>query len=111
MDYFHEARDLAIDSPFHYLLLDEALSPVVQALTLDEILSLHPTDAPFQQLVWIGQDVANLVKRKHNLWQTMAPLHQLYRAMGTMMLVVPPLDEEHQREAGTWETVYRREHE
>ncbi len=54
---FREARDLAIDSPFHYLLFDEDLSPVVQALTLDEILSLHPTDAPFKQRVWICEDV------------------------------------------------------
>lgn len=57
LDYFSEARDLAIDSHFHYLLFDEDQSPVVQALTLDEILSLHPTDAPFQQRVWICEDV------------------------------------------------------
>lgn len=107
LDYFREARDLAIDSPFHYLLFDEALSPVVQAFTLDEILSLHPTDAPFQQRVWICEDVVNLIVCKRNLWHSTGPLPQLYRRTGTMMLVVPPLDEEHQREAGTWETVYR----
>ncbi|MCP9829338.1 hypothetical protein KBZ19_12675 [Synechococcus sp. L2F] len=107
LDYFREARDLAIDSPFHYLLFDEDLSPVVQALTLDEILSVHPTDAPFQQRVWICQDVANFVERKRNLWQPMGPLPQLYRGMGTMMLVVPRLDEDKKRGAGSWETVYR----
>lgn len=111
LDYFREARDLAIDSPFHYLLFDEDLSPVVQALTLDEILSMHPTDAPFQQRVWICQDVANLVERKRNLWQPTGPLPQLYRRTGTMMLVVPPLDEDNQRSPGSWETVYRTEEE
>ncbi len=111
LDYFREARDLAIDSPFHYLLFDEDLTPVVQALTLDEILSLHPTDAPFQQRVWICQDVANLVERKRNLWQPTGPLPQLYRRAGTMMLVVPPLDEDNQRSPGSWETVYRTEEE
>ena len=53
LGFFREALDLAIDSPFHYLLFDQALSPILQALTLDEILILHPTDAPFQQRVWI----------------------------------------------------------
>jgi hypothetical protein len=104
---FREALGLAIDSPFHYLLFDEALSPVLQALTLEEILSLHPTDAPIQQRVWICQDVANLVERKRNLWQPTGPLPQLYRRAGTMMLVVPPLDEDNQRSPGSWETVYR----
>jgi len=107
LDLFREARDLAIDSPFHYLLFDEDLSPVVQALTLDEILSLHPTDAPFQQRVWICQDVANLVERKRNLWQPTGALPQFYRRMGTMMLVVPPLDQGKRRDPGSWETVYR----
>lgn len=104
---FREALDLAIDSPFHYLLFDEALSPVLQALTLDEILSLHTTDAPVQQRVWICEDVVNLVVRKRNLWQSTGPLPQLYRRTGTMMLVVPPLDEDKQRGPGSWETVYR----
>ncbi|MCP9826969.1 hypothetical protein KBZ19_00490 [Synechococcus sp. L2F] len=107
LDLFRESRDLAIDSPFHYLLFDEALSPVVQALTLDEILSLHPTDAPFPQRVWICEDVVNLVVRKRNLWQPTHPLPQPYRRTGTMMLVVPPLDEGNQRGPGSWDTVYR----
>jgi hypothetical protein len=111
LDLFHGARDLAIDSPFHYLLFDEDLSPVLQALTLDEILSLHTTDAPIKQRVWNCDDVANLVARKRNLWQTNGPLHQLHRRTGTMMLVVPPLDEDKKRGAGTWETVYRIEKE
>ena len=46
INHFHTVRDLAIDSPFHYLLFDEDLSPVLQALTLDKILEIHPTDAP-----------------------------------------------------------------
>lgn len=104
---FREALDLAIDSPFHSLLFDEALSPVLQALTLDEILSLHPTDAPFQQRVWICEDVVNLVVRKRNLWQPTGPLPQLCRRTGTMMLVVPPLDQDNSRGPGSWETVYR----
>lgn len=107
LGFFREALDLAIDSPFHYLLIDQALSPILQALTLDEILSLHPTDAPFQQRVWICQDVVNLVLRKRNLWQPTGPLPQLYRRTGTMMLVVPPLDENQTRGPGSWETVYR----
>jgi hypothetical protein len=107
LDLFREARDLAIDSPFHYLLFDQDLSPVVQALTLDEILSLHPTDAPFQQRVWICADVVNLAIRKRNLWQPTGPLPQLYRRNGTMMLVVPPLDEDKKRGPGSWDTVYR----
>jgi len=35
-DLFCSTRDLAIESPFHYLVFDEALSPVVQAVTLDQ---------------------------------------------------------------------------
>ncbi|WP_259723736.1 hypothetical protein [Synechococcus sp. CS-1332] len=104
---FREALDLAIDSLFHYLLFDEALSPVLQALTLDEILSRHPTDAPIQQRVWICEDVVNLIVRKSNLWQPTGPLPQLYRRMGAMMLVMSPLDQEKQRGPGSWETIYR----
>jgi hypothetical protein len=104
---FREALGLAIDSPFHYLLFDEALSPVLQALTLEEILSLHPTDAPIQQRVWICEDVVNLVERKRNLWQPTGPLPQPHRRTGTMMLVVPPLDQDNSRGPGSWETVYR----
>lgn len=89
LDFFREVRDLAIGIPFHYPLFDEGLSPVVQALTLDEILSLHPTDGPIEQRVWICEDVVNLIVRKRNLWETTGPLPQLYRRTGTMMLVVP----------------------
>jgi len=107
LDLFRQARDLAIDSPLHFLLFDQGLSPILQALTLDEILNLHPTDAPFQQRVWICEDVANLVERKRNLWQPTGPLPQLHRRTGTMMLVVPPLDKDNNRGPGSWETVYR----
>lgn len=47
IDLFREARDLAVQSPFHYLIFDEGLSPVLKALTLDELLRIHPTDAPY----------------------------------------------------------------
>ena len=104
---FREALGLAIDSPFHHLLFDEALSPVLQALTLEEILSLHPTDGPIEQRVWICEDVVNLIVRKRNLWQPTGALPQFYRRMGTMMLVVPPLDQGKRRDPGSWETVYR----
>jgi hypothetical protein len=107
IDLFYQERDLAIDSPFHYLLFDEDLSPVLQALTLDEILSLHPTDAPIHQQVWCCSDVINFARRKQLLWQPSEQLPQLFRRRGTMMLVVPPLSREGRREAGTWETIYR----
>ena len=68
LDLFHQVRDLSIDSPFHYLLFDEDQSPVLQALTLDQILSLHPTDAPINQRVWCCGDVADLVRHKRELW-------------------------------------------
>jgi len=108
IDLFHQERDLAIESPFHYLLFDEELSPVLQALTLDEILSLHPTDAPIHQQVWCCSDVVNFARRKQLLWQPRNQLPQLFRRRGTMMLVVPPLSREGRREAGSWETIYRR---
>jgi len=108
IDLFHQERDLAIDSPFHYLLFDEELSPVLQVLTLDEILSLHPTDAPIHQQVWCCSDVVNFARRKQLLWQPSEQRPQLFRRRGTMMLVVPPLSREGRREAGSWETIYRR---
>jgi hypothetical protein len=107
IDLFHQERDLAIDSPFHYLLFDEDLSPVLQALTLDEILSLHPIDAPIHQQVWCCSDVINFARRKQLLWQPSEQLPQLFRRRGTMMLVVPPLSREGRREAGSWETIYK----
>jgi len=107
IDLFHQERDLAIDSPFHYLLFDEELSPVLQALTLDEILSLHPTDAPIHQQVWCCSDVINFARRKQLLWQPSEQLPQIFRRRGTMMLVVPPLYATNKREAGSWETIYR----
>ena len=108
IDYFHTVRDLAIDSPFHYLLFDEDLSPVLQALTLDMILAIHPTDAPLSQQVWCCGDVANFVRHKNELWLPTGVLPQLFRPTGTLILVVPPLDFNNSREPGTWETVYRR---
>ena len=107
LDLFHQVRDLSIDSPFHYLLFDEDQSPVLQALTLDQILSLHPTDAPINQRVRCCGDVADLVRHKRELWLPNGTLPQLFRRSGTMMLVVPPLDASNRRGQGTWETVYR----
>ena len=108
LDHFHTVRDLAIDSPFHYLLFDEDLSPVVQALTLDKILAIHPTDALLSQRVWCCGDVVDFVRHKNELWLPTGVLPQLIRHTGTIMLVVPPLDFNYSREPGTWETVYRR---
>jgi hypothetical protein len=45
IDFFHKERDLAIESPFHCLVFDVERSPVLQALTLDQLLELDPTDA------------------------------------------------------------------
>lgn len=108
IDLFHQERDLAIDSPFHYLLFDEDLSPVLQALTLDEILEIHPTDGPHSLRVWCCGDVADFLRHKSELWLSPRALLQLFRRTGTMMLMVPPLDSSKRREPGTWETVYRR---
>ena len=45
IDHFHTVRDLAIASPFHYLLFDEDLMPVLHALTLGEIVQVYPTNS------------------------------------------------------------------
>lgn len=108
IDLFRSARDLAIESPFHYLVFDEALSPVVQAVTLDQLLQLHSTNACYQERVWSCEDVADFVRAKQKLWQEDEPLPQLHRQRGTMMLYVPPLNSEGRRGAGTIETIFRR---
>ena len=107
IDLFRSARDLAIESPFHYLVFDEALSPALQAVTLEQLLQLHPTDACYQERVWSCEDVVDFVRAKQKLWQGEGRLHQLHRRRGTMMLYVPPLDSAGQREAGTMETIRR----
>ena len=107
IDLFHSARDLAIESPFHYLVFDEALSPVVQAVTLDQLLQLHPTDACYQERVWSCEDVADFVRAKQKLWQGEGLLPQLHRRRETMMLYVPPLNDEGSRKAGSIETIYK----
>ena len=108
IDFFKEARDLAIRSPFHILLFDEDLSPVLQALTLDEILCLHPTDAPAPIRLWSCEDVAEIFKVKRHLWEKQEPSATHRGQPGTVMLIVPPRDEKGQREAGEWETVFCR---
>jgi hypothetical protein len=47
IDLFYTGRDLEIDSPFHYLRFNEALSPVLQAVKLDQLQELHPTNAGY----------------------------------------------------------------
>lgn len=107
IDLFHSSRDLAIESPFHYLVFDEALLPVVQAVTLDQLLQLHPTDACYQERVWSCEDVADFVHAKQKFWQGEGLLPQLHRRHGTMMLYVPPLTCDSSREARTIETIYK----
>ena len=109
IDFFKEARCLAIRSPFHILLFDEALSPVLQALTFDEILGLHPTDARDPVRLWSCEDVAELFKMKRDLWEKGQIDSASPSPSGTVMLIVPPLDENGQREAGMWETVFYRD--
>ena len=108
INLFREARDLAVESPFHYLIFDEGLSPVLKALTLDEILRIHPTDAPYSIRVWSCADVGDIAKTKQIVWEENNAHSGISYRAGTVMLVVPPLDSQGQREAGTWETVYRR---
>lgn len=106
IDLFRSARDLAIESPFHYLVFDEALSPVVQAVTLHQLLQLHPTDACYRERVWSCEDVADFVRAKQQLWQGQCGLPRLHRRCGTMMLYVPPLNCEGFRHAGEIEVVF-----
>ncbi len=105
IDFFKQARELAIRSPFHFLLFDEALSPVLQALTINEILCIHPIDAAHKIRVWSCEDVCEILKVKQNLWQKRTDCGRSPNRPGTVMLVVPRLNGEGQRNAGTWETV------
>lgn len=107
IDLFYRERDLAIDSPFHYLVFDEALSPVLQAVTLDQLLELHPTNASYPKRVWSCSDVVDFVRAKQKLWQGDGLPPQLHRRRGTMMLYVPLVDWDGQRDAGIIETIYR----
>ena len=107
INLFRSAWDLAIESPFHYLVLDEVLLPVLQVVTLDQLLQLHPTDACYEECVWSCEDVVDFVRAKQNLWQGEGVLPQLYRRRGTMTLYTPPLDSEGSREAGVMETIFR----
>ena len=107
IDLFYRERDLAIDSPFHYLVFDEALSPLLQAVTLDQLLELHPTDAGYRERAWSCSDVVDFVRAKQKLWQGDGLLPQLHRRRGTMMLYVPPLDFKGKRSAGQIEIIYR----
>jgi hypothetical protein len=107
IDLFRSERDLAIDSPFHYLVFDEALSPVLQAVTLDQLLQLHPTDACHQERVWSCENVADFVRAKQKLWQGEGVTLQPHRSHGTMMLYVPSLSPVGYRDAGVMESIFR----
>lgn len=107
IDLFYTGRDLAIDSPFHYLRFNEALSPVLQAVKLDQLQELHPTNAGYPEWVWSCCEVVDFVCAKQKLWQGDGLLAQLQRRRGTVMLSVPPLDSKEQWEAGTIETIYK----
>jgi hypothetical protein len=73
IDLFYRERDLAIDSPFLYLVFDEALSPVVQAVTLDHLLELYPTDASYSERVWSCSNLVDFVRAKQKLSQGNSP--------------------------------------
>ena len=107
VDLFCRERDLAIESPFHYLVFDEALSPVLQAVTLDQLLELHPTDASYSKRVWSCSDVVDFVRTKQKLWQGDGLLPQLHRRRGTMMLYVPSINSVGCRDAEAMETIFR----
>ncbi len=107
IDLFYRERDLAIDSPFHYLVFDEALSPVLQAVRLDQLLELYPTDASYSERVWSCCDVVFFVRAKQKLWQGEDLLPQFHRRMATMLLCVPSLNSKGYREAGVIETINR----
>lgn len=109
IDFFRKARSLANRSPFHILLFNESLSPVLQALTLGEILDFHPTDAPHPVRLWSCADVAAIIKMMRELWEKGHNDATSLSPPGTVMLIAPPLDEKGQREAGTWETVFYRD--
>lgn len=108
IDLFRSARDLAIESPFHYLVFDEALSPVVQAVTLDQLLQMHSTNACYQERVWSCEDVADFLRAKQRLWQGERRLPQLHQRRGTMMLYVPKLNSRVLQNAGNLESIYSR---
>ena len=103
LDYFSEAVELAIRSPFHFLIFDETLSPLVQALTLTEILALHPTDANRCKRVWSCEDIADFTTMKQRAWSAQGSRVK----MMTAMLYVPPLDEHGWRDPGAIEEIYR----
>lgn len=84
IDLFCSERDLAIENPFHYLVFDEARSPMVQAVTLDQLLQLHRSDACYQERVWSCEDVADFVRAKQKLWLARGFCPQFHRRRGTM---------------------------
>lgn len=108
LDLFHKVRDDAIDSPFHFLVFDGEQSPILQSLTLDEILCLHPTDAPIHNRVCCCKDVVEILRVKRELWLSNKSVPQRRRRNGTVMLVIPTLDGQGRRGPGSWETVFRR---
>lgn len=79
IDLFYRERDLAIDRSFYYLMLNEALSPVLQAVTLDQLQELHPTDVGYAERVLSCSDVVVFVRANQKLWQQEGLLLQLPR--------------------------------
>ncbi|MCP9915316.1 hypothetical protein [Cyanobium sp. ATX 6F1] len=102
LDYFSRTVAASICSPHHYLIFDEALSPLVQALTLKEILTLHPTDACCRIKVWCCEDVADFTAMKQRAWsedgRRIKPM--------TAMLYVPQLDVTGSRPAGMIDEIF-----
>lgn len=62
IDFIYTKRDLAFDITFHYLVLEEALSPVLQAVTLDKIFSYSLRMRAMQK--WIGAEVTGMTLRE-----------------------------------------------
>ena len=56
--------------------------------------------------LWTSEDVGEILKKKRNLWECRGECTGSTGRPGTVMLIVPQLDDRGQREAGTWETVY-----
>jgi hypothetical protein len=108
VDYFRGARGLAIRSPSHTLLFDESLSPVLQALTLEEILGLHPLTPPSRKALELRRCCGNLQDEARTLGKRTQRC-DLPGPTRHSDADCAPLDEKGQRESGTWETVFYRD--
>lgn len=100
IDLFHKERDLAIESPSHYLVFDEALSPVLQAVTLDQLLERHPTDASYSERVRSCFDIVDFVRTRLKIRQKESAPADLFCGTGIMKPEAPTFNPEKHREAG-----------